>query len=364
MRSERAVLAALGSSSYETTASRFGLSRAAVWRIAKRHGARKHEPRIAERERAQRGRDERIALLEAAVAGMGETKTADVLSYLGTIPDGCAQIVLTSPPYNIGRSYDGKSNDKMRHLAYLGWMIQVVSECARVLKPGGVFALQIGATRLDDGSLKPLDWVLEEYLYMAGLTYQNRIVWPSDHGLTPKARLAERAEYGLVFSKGPYNVFNATPARTPQKHPGKRAFRGPNCGKLSGHPLGAAPTDVWTDVEHLRANHRERTPHPAQMSLAYARKTILLYSMPGDLIIDPFSGSGTTQLASFQTGRAFDGADVAYADVRAARLADAEPDSASVLPGVSAESLAIWQAEAHRVHVPADPAQLAFSIGA
>ena len=75
--------------------------------------------------------------------------------------------------------------------------------------------------------------------------------------------------------------------------------------------------------------------------------------MPGDLVCDVFSGSGTTQLAALETGRAFVGADLFYEDLRAARLAQAAPDLVCHLPGVTDESIAVWQAETIRVETPA-----------
>ena len=337
---------------YAEIQRRTQLSKGAIWRIAASKGLRKHEDRIQARAAASVAKDARLNELEAAIAAPGITKTCDVLDFLRDVEDEQAQLVVTSPPYNIARPYGGDTKaDRMRHLAYLGWMLQVISELARVLRPGGVLALQVGSTRLDDGSLKPLDVVLWDYLVMAGLTPQNRISWPSDHGLTPKRRLSERWEVLMIFSKGELSTFNATPARRPQKHPDKRAFRGPRVGQLTGHPLGAHPSDVWDDIPHLRAGWSEKTAHPAQFPIELARRAILLYTMPGDLVIDPFCGSGSSQIAAFRTGRAFEGADLYYSNIREERMQHESPDLVSAFPGVSAESLAIWEAEARRVRV-------------
>jgi hypothetical protein len=162
--------------------------------------------------------------------------------------------------------------------------------------------------------------------------------------------LAERYETALVFSKGPQRIFNPTPARTPQKQPGKRAFKGPNKGKLSGHPLGAWPTDVW-DIGNVKHNHPEKTSHPAQFPEELARRAVMLYTLPGDLVIDPFVGSGTVPAVCKRTGRDYSGCDLVYADVRAKRLAKVDPDLASALPGVTRESLAVWEAEARVVNI-------------
>lgn len=337
---------------YDDIQRRTSLSKGAIWRIATAKGLRKHEDRIQARAADRAANEARLAALEAAVAAPGVARTCDVLDFLRDVPDAHAQLAITSPPYNIGRAYGGDPKaDRMRHLAYLGWMLQVISELARVLRPGGVLAFQVGSTRLDDGSLKPLDVIFWDYLILAGLTPQNRVCWPSDHGLTPKRRLSERWEVLMIFSKGEPSTFNATPARRPQKHPDKRAFRGPRVGQLTGHPLGAHPSDVWNDIPHLRAGWSEKTSHPAQFPIELARRAIMLYTMPGDVVLDPFTGSGSSMVAAFRAGRAFEGADLHYSNIREERMRHETPDVVSSLPGVSQESLAIWEAEARRVRI-------------
>src|SRR3546814_20203055 len=86
----------------------------------------------------------------------------------------------------------------------------------------------------------------------------------------------------------------------------------PRRGTLSGHPLGAWPTNVWDDIGNVGHNHPERRcgDHPAQFPLALAKRAILLYTQPGDLVCDPFCGSGPTQVADLDAGRAFVGADL------------------------------------------------------
>lgn len=177
------------------------------------------------------------------------------------------------------------------------------------------------------------------------------------HGLTPKKRLAERYETCLIFSKGDQRVFNPNPARVPQKQPSKRSFKGPNKGQLSGHAYGAHPTNVWSDIGNAGHNRGGVDWHPAQMPVEFARRGILLYTLPGDLVCDGFSGSGSTCVAAKQLGRAFTGADLFYQSQRAERLAQVSPDLVTMLPGVTDESLAVWEAEAKPVYVPATPMQ-------
>ena len=164
-------------------------------------------------------------------------------------------------------------------------------------------------------------------------------------------RLADRYETVLLFSKGEQATFNPNSARSPQKNPGKRAFKGPNKGQLSGNPLGAHPTDVWSDISNVGHNHPEAAEgrHPAQFPVGLAKRCILLYTMAGDLVCDPFSGSGSTAVAALESGRNFVGADLFYGDLRSRRLTNAKPDTFTPLPGVNDKTVAVWQAEAHRV---------------
>lgn len=90
-----------------------------------------------------------------------------------------------------------------------------------------------------------------------------------------------------------------------------------------------------------------------------ARRAILLYTLPGQLVCDPFSGSGTTAAQAIKTGRAFTGADLFYSDIRAERLKIVAPEVVSMLPGISDEMVAVWEAEAQAVNRPADPARAA-----
>lgn len=342
----------LSQHTYEEVCAITGLSRGAIYRIALRCGARKYEHRIQQR------REQRKAEQEAFLKAMlDDTAKADVLDFLAGIPDDALAAHVSSTPYNLGKKYgSGASADTMRFTYFHGWLMQIVSEMARTVKPGGVVCLNTSKTRDWTDHLLPMDVMLFEDLRRAGLTFQSRVVWTIPHGLTPHNRPADRYETILVFSKGEPR-FNANAARSPQKQPGKRAFKGPNKGHLSGNPFGAAPTDVWSDIANVGHNHPERAlgSHPAQFPVALAKRLILLWTKPGETVCDAFMGSGTTAVAAVECGRHFTGADLFYEDLRAKRIANAKLDTVSVLTGVTDESMAIWQAEARRVDRVARP---------
>lgn len=347
---EALIISLLATKTYDQIRQETGFSRGKIYAAALKFGARKTESRIREKaaERRQRQRDTLEAIID-------KTATSDVLDYMDSLPDGSAQLVLTSPPYNVGKLYGSAAGDSLRHIYWLGWLMQIVSEASRVLAEGGVLALQVGATRDSADQIVPIDLLIHDAIMKTGLTFQNRVTWVVPHGLTPKRRLAGRSETVLIYSRGEPAHFNADSARTPQKQPGKRAFKGPNKGRISSHPLGAWPSDVW-QIPNIGANNGEKTGHPAQMPEELARRVIQLYTVPGDLVVDPFSGSGTTHAVCIETGRRFTGCDLMYADLRDVRLAKAGLADMCTLPGVTDESVAVWQAEA--VRVDSHPEQL------
>jgi len=351
---ETRVLELLREKTYDQVRQETGWSRGRIYALAIRAGARKNENRIREQREERKRRQ--VEFLNEII---NTTTKSDVLDFLDGLPDDSVRCHITSPPYNLGKSYGAcPSADQMRFVYFHGFLMQVISELARTVAPGGTVCLNLGNTRDWQDQLMPLDVLLYDSFIRAHLSFQSRIIWAIPHGLTPKRRLAERYETVLVFSKGEQQTFNPSAARIPQKDPGKRAFKGPNRGHLSGHPLGAHPTNVW-NIPHVGHNSRDlkytSSKHPAPFPVELVRRAILLYTMPGDLICDAFSGSGSTQHAAIETGRSFIGADLFYESDRAARLAKVIPDSLCVLPGVSNESIAVWQAEARTVQHDAPP---------
>ncbi len=325
---------------YAEIANETGTSRGKVWRVAMERKIRKFENRIAAR------RADREAQMRSNIeAAMNRTSRADALEFLSGFPDSSISAIVTSPPYNCGKAYsEDPTGDAMLPLRYFGWLCSIVAEMERVIKPGGTIAMVVGGTYDRNGTLVPIDWLLADAFGRTGLTYQNRIAWIVSHGLTPRRRLSNRYETIVIYSKGE-PTFNPSAARTPTIQFDKRAFRGPDRGRASSHPHGSAPSDVWT-IKHLGHNHGEKTAHPAQYPIAIAKRLVLLYTQPGDIVCDPFSGSGSTHVAAIEAHRPFVGCDAGdYADIRDPRVAAARPDTFFPFPGVTQESLAFWARE-------------------
>jgi adenine-specific DNA-methyltransferase len=165
----------------------------------------------------------------------------------------------------------------------------------------------------------------------AGLIPRNRIVWTFGHGLHCKNRFSGRHETILWFTKGKNYTFNLDAVRIPSKYPMKKHFKGDKKGQLSGNPLGKNPEDVWP-ISNVKHNHPEKTAHPCQFPVAICDRLVKSLSHRGDIILDPFLGSGTTGVACANTGRRFIGIerDETYFQIAQDRIAAAQP--ASVMP--------------------------------
>lgn len=241
--------------------------------------------------------------LETIPAGSG-LHHGDCLPWLRGLESGCVQLVVTSPPYNIGKSYE-----KRKSLAdYVEWQAAVIGECARVLSDKGSICWQVG-NFVDDGSIVPLDIALYPIFAKLGLVLRNRIVWHFEHGLHCKRRFSGRYETIMWFTKGDEYHFDLDPVRVPQKYPGKRYFKGPRAGEYSCNPLGKNPGDLWV-IPNVKSNHVEKTTHPCQFPLELVERLVLSMSRPGDLVVDPFAGVGTTLAAALRNGRRAMGAEL------------------------------------------------------
>lgn len=243
----------------------------------------------------------------------------DCLDLLRTMPDLSCQLVVTSPPYNLGKAYERRSALER----YLAWQGTVIDECVRVLAPGGSICWQVG-NYVNAGEIVPLDIALYPEFAKHGLKLRNRIVWHFEHGLHCTNRLSGRHETILWFTKGDNYTFNLDPIRVPQKYPGKKHFKGPNAGKLSGNPLGKNPGDVWI-LPNVKHNHVEKTIHPCQFPVELVERLVLSLTNVGDLVFDPFVGSGTSIAAAVKNRRRGCGAELMpeYIEVARGRILQA-----------------------------------------
>jgi adenine-specific DNA-methyltransferase len=237
----------------------------------------------------------------------------DCREMLREIPAGAIQLVVTSPPYNLGKEYESR----LRLKDYLSQQRQVITECVRVLREGGSICWQVG-NYVDNGEIVPLDSLLYPIFADLGLKMRNRIVWHFEHGLHCSRRLSGRYETIMWFTKGDNYVFELDPIRVPQKYPGKKYFKGPKAGQYSCNPLGKNPGDVWT-IPNVKSNHVEKTEHPCQFPVELIERLVLALTREDDWVLDPFLGTGTSAIAAVRRQRRGIGAELVHKYVELAR---------------------------------------------
>lgn len=241
---------------------------------------------------------------------------ADNLSFMRPLADESMKLIVTSPPYNIGKRYERRSPLD----AYVQAQAQVISECVRLLSGSGSLCWQVG-NHVDNGEIVPLDTLLYPIFREHGLKLRNRIVWHFEHGLHCSRRFSGRYETILWFTKSDDYTFNLDPVRVPSKYPGKKHFKGPRTGQLSGNPLGKNPSDVWV-IPNVKNNHVEKTVHPCQFPVELIERLVLSMTNAGDNVFDPYMGVGSSVIAAVKNGRTGYGCDISreYVDLAWERI--------------------------------------------
>jgi len=255
----------------------------------------------------------------------------DSAETLKTVPDESVKLIITSPPYNLGKVYE-----EATHLdAYVENLAPIVNQLIRVLSNDGSLCWQVG-NYVEDSEIFPLDIFYYPYFRTRGLKLRNRIIWYFEHGLHCSKRFSGRYEVLLWFTKSDKYTYNLDSVRIPSKYPGKTNFRpGPNYGKPSGNPLGKNPSDVWKVVEkdwetslwnvpNVKANHPEKTIHPCQFPIEVVERCVLALTNEDDWVLDPFSGVGSAILAALRHNRKGMGCEKEneYVDIAKQRIAD------------------------------------------
>ncbi len=256
------------------------------------------------------------------------TKEADVVLFHGDrldlmrqLPDRSVKLVVTSPPYNIGKEYEKRKDLD----SYLVDQEATIKEAVRILTDDGSICWQVGNHIAKDGEVFPLDALIYAIGKKLGLKLRNRIIWRFGHGLHCTKRFSGRHETIVWFTKGDDYTFNLDPVRVPQKYPGKKNFKkNEKYGTLSGNPLGKNPEDVW-DIPNVKNNHPEKTEHPCQFPIELIERLVLSMTNPGDIVLDPYLGVGSTICAAVIHNRKGYGADIMkdYLDIAEKRIKEA-----------------------------------------
>jgi adenine-specific DNA-methyltransferase len=228
----------------------------------------------------------------------------DRLQLLEEIPDSAARLIVTSPPYNIGKRYE----KRLGFEEYLKLQRATLTECVRILAANGSLCWQVGNHIGKEGEIFPLDIFIYGICKELGLKLRNRVIWCFEHGLHCRKRLSGRYETILWFTKSDDYVFNLDAIRVPQKYPGKKYFKGEKAGQYSCNPLGKNPGDIWT-IPNVKHNHVEKTIHPCQFPIELVERLVLALTKPDDLVVDPYIGVGSAACAAVLHGRRAAGAD-------------------------------------------------------
>ena len=229
----------------------------------------------------------------------------DRMKLLKKLKDNSVQLIITSPPYNIGKSYE----KKIPLNEYIEQQEETLIECYRVLKDKGSLCWQVGNYINGKANITPLDIPIFNICNDLGLKLRNRIIWHYGHGLHSHNKFSGRYETIMWFSKSDKYTFNLDTVRVPQKYPGKLSYKGPNKGKYSGNINGKNPSDVWI-IPNVKSKHKEKTVHPCQFPIELAERLILALSNKNDLVVDPYAGVGTTLCAALKNKRRSAGSEI------------------------------------------------------
>lgn len=239
----------------------------------------------------------------------------DCLEVLDGMRDESCRLVITSPPYNIGKEYERKFRRSLDE--YINWIDPIVEKiCAKVAHDGHL-CWQVG-NYINKGEVFPLDYFFYNLIVKRGFRLRNRIIWHFNFGLHASRRFSGRYETLLWFTKSDQYYFQLDPVRVPQLYPGKRhgSDRKDKAGLPSGNPKGKNPTDFWVfepkaafkgdsfwEMPNVKANHPEKSSHPCQFPCELVERCVLAFTEEGDTVLDPFVGSGTSVIAAAKHDR-------------------------------------------------------------
>lgn len=254
----------------------------------------------------------------------------DSLKFLKTVPDNTISLVISSPPYNVGKVYEKKVEIE----EYLSQQKPVINELVRILKNNGSICWEVG-NFVDKGEVFPLDIYYYPIFKELGLKLRNRIIWHFGHGLHASKRFSGRYETIIWLSKTDSYKFNLDNVRIPSKYPGKRHFKGKLKGLPSCNPLGKNPSDVWVvlkedwdnevwNIPNVKSNHPEKTVHPCQFPIELVERCILALTDKNDWVLDPYCGVGSALVAAIKNNRKAAGCDKEgiYIDLAKKRITD------------------------------------------
>lgn len=240
----------------------------------------------------------------------------DCLELFKDIPDNSVDMTFADPPFNLKKKYTSY-NDSLEFQEYLNWCEQWISEMVRVTKPtGSIFLHNIPKW------LTYYATFLNKYAY-----FKHWISW--DAPTAPMGKSLQPAHYGILFYGKEQKGTKINELRYPHKRDRKQGYLLKDYGgkKDKLHPFGPLVSDVWTDIHRIKHN-KKRDPHPCQLPIHLLDRLILLATDEGDVVLDPFSGTGTTAISAKRLGRNYIGfeLDNEYVEISKRKLVAVEPN--------------------------------------
>ncbi len=236
----------------------------------------------------------------------------DCNKFLSSIRDGVVDTVFADPPFNLKKEYGAKSKDDMHPDEYLDWCRSWIKEAARTLKPGGAFFLY---------NIPKWNIPLGNYMSEIGLDFRHWITINIKFGLPIQGRLYPSHYSLLYYTKGKPRVFRKirTPIEKCRHCKGDIKDYGGHRGAMN--PKGVNLTDVWNDIPPVRhAKYKSTNRKANALSSKILDRVVEMSTERGDLVIDPFGGSGTTFAVCEARHRRWLGTDIDFASVIRERL--------------------------------------------
>lgn len=222
----------------------------------------------------------------------------DCLILFEDIPDNSIDVTFADPPFNLKKKYSNY-HDSLEFQQYLNWCEKWIKEMIRITKPtGSIFIHNIPR------------WLTYYARYLNNLAdFKHWISW--DAPTSPMGKTLQPAHYGVLFYAKDAKRIKFYEIRYPHKRCRKCGYLLKDYGgkKETLHPFGPLASDVWTDIHRIKHN-KYRDSHPCQLPIHLLERIILMSSGEGDIVLDPFIGTGTTAIAAKRLGRKYIGFDI------------------------------------------------------
>jgi len=248
---------------------------------------------------------------------LNKVTQGDCLELFKDIPENSVDITFADPPFNLKKKYNSYE-DSLEFKEYLNWCEKWIKEMVRVTKPtGSIFLHNIPK------------WLTYYATYLNKFAhFKHWIAW--DAPTAPMGKSLQPSHYGILFYVKDAKQTNFYEIRHPHKRDRKTGHLSKDYGgKKDGlHPFGPLVSDAWTEIHRIKHN-RFRDKHPCQLPLHLLERIVLMTTDEGDIVLDPFLGTGTSAIAAKCLGRNYIGfeLDKKYVDISESKLTKTLPNS-------------------------------------